>query len=330
MLHAGKTPAGDDREAGARDRPAPGELVVLVTGHSNLQITYLGMLVCVVSRVWRVCRHVTLPLTETPRSPRTEAGRTQQNKFGSFSHDEMLAAPFGTKIYSRDRKGFVMMLRPTPELWTDSLPHRTQIIYNTDISNIIMRLALVPGDIAVESGTGSGSMTHSLARAVGPTGHVYSFDYHAQRVEQAAVEFKRHGMANVTVAAADVCADGFALPPVLSACDARTITHTHTHTRSPPSPATPSSHIRVCTPTACCWTCRIHGLLFPTLSELSRTWGAWPPIRRALSRCAHHSPTLSPPPLPPLSAIRQRALSFLYRAGVLPSVSVYAYITRTR
>ena len=231
MLHAGKTPAGDDREAGARDRPAPGELVVLVTGHSNLQITYLGMLVCVVSRVWRVCRHVTLPLTETPRSPRTEAGRTQQNKFGSFSHDEMLAAPFGTKIYSRDRKGFVMMLRPTPELWTDSLPHRTQIIYNTDISNIIMRLALVPGDIAVESGTGSGSMTHSLARAVGPTGHVYSFDYHAQRVEQAAVEFKRHGMANVTVAAADVCADGFALPPVLSACDARTVTHTHTHTR---------------------------------------------------------------------------------------------------
>ena len=239
------------------------------------------------TRLALVCTHITLPLTETPRAPRTEPGRTQQNKFGSFSHDEMLAAPFGTKIYSRDRKGFVMMLRPTPELWTDSLPHRTQIIYNTDISNITMRLALVPGDVAVESGTGSGSMTHSLARAVGPAGHVYSFDYHAQRVEQAAVEFKRHGMANVTVAAADVYADGFSLPPVLSACDTRTITHTHTHThtRSPSPPATPSSHTRVCTPTACCWTCQIHGLLFPTRSEHSRTWGAWPPIRRVLSRC---------------------------------------------
>ena len=239
------------------------------------------------TRLALVCTHITLPLTETPRAPRTEPGRTQQNKFGSFSHDEMLAAPFGTKIYSRDRKGFVMMLRPTPELWTDSLPHRTQIIYNTDISNIIMRLALVPGDVAVESGTGSGSMTHSLARAVGPAGHVYSFDYHAQRVEQAAVEFKRHGMANVTVAAADVYADGFSLPPVLSACDTRTITHTHTHThtRSPSPPAPPSSHTRVCTPTACCWTCQIHGLLFPTRSEHSRTWGAWPPIRRVLSRC---------------------------------------------
>ena len=248
------------------------------------------------TRLALVCTHITLPLTETPRAPRTEPGRTQQNKFGSFSHDEMLAAPFGTKIYSRDRKGFVMMLRPTPELWTDSLPHRTQIIYNTDISNITMRLALVPGDVAVESGTGSGSMTHSLARAVGPAGHVYSFDYHAQRVEQAAVEFKRHGMANVTVAAADVYADGFSLPPVLSACDTRTITHTHTHThtRSPSPPATPSSHTRVCTPTACCWTCQIHGLLFPTRSEHSRTWGAWPPIRRNSLLNA----ISFPPPLP--------------------------------
>lgn len=182
MLHTGKRPNGDDKEMGSRDRPQDGDLVILVTGHANLQIAYI------------------------------EAGKTTQNKHGSFSHDEMLAAPYGTKIYSRDRKGFIMMLRPTPELWTDSLPHRTQIIYNTDISNIILRLELVPGCIAIESGTGSGSMTHSMARAVGPEGHVYSFDYHELRVQQAAVEFKKHGMANVTVAHADVYAKGFPVP----------------------------------------------------------------------------------------------------------------------
>jgi tRNA A58 N-methylase Trm61 len=64
---------------GARDRPQQGDLVVLVTGHSNLQTAYL------------------------------EAGKMTQNKFGSFSHDEMLASPYGTKIWSRDRKGFIMM-----------------------------------------------------------------------------------------------------------------------------------------------------------------------------------------------------------------------------
>ena len=170
-----------------------------------------------------------------------EAGKYTQNKHGSFAHDEMLEAPYGTKIYSRDRKGFIMMLRPTPELWTDSLPHRTQIIYNTDISNILLRLELVPGCIAVESGTGSGSMTHSMARAVGPTGHVYSFDYHELRVQTAAVEFKRHGMSQVTVAQADVCNVGFPVPEgvfadgVLLGCvcfAARTHARTHTCTRA--------------------------------------------------------------------------------------------------
>jgi tRNA (adenine57-N1/adenine58-N1)-methyltransferase len=142
----------------------------------------------------------------------------------------MLAAPYGTKIYSRDRKGFVMMLRPTPELWTDSLPHRTQIIYNTDISNIILRLDLMPGSIAIESGTGSGSMSHSLARAVGPKGHVYSFDYHQLRVEQAAMEFKRHGMANITVAQVHTHTPTNA--HTHRHTHARTHTHTHTHTHT--------------------------------------------------------------------------------------------------
>ena len=50
------------------------------------------------------------------------------------------------QAHSKDRKSFVLVLRPTPELWTLALPHRTQIIYNVDISTIIFRLELRPGD----------------------------------------------------------------------------------------------------------------------------------------------------------------------------------------
>ena len=39
----------------------------------------------------------------------------------------MHRTPYGHRIYSKDRKGFCMILRPTPELWTNSLPHRTQV-----------------------------------------------------------------------------------------------------------------------------------------------------------------------------------------------------------
>lgn len=81
--------------------------------------------------------------------------------------------------------GYVHLLRPTPELWTLSLPHRTQILYNPDISYISMQLGIRPGVRVVEAGTGSGSMTHALSRSVGSRGKVFSFEYHSTRCEKA-------------------------------------------------------------------------------------------------------------------------------------------------
>lgn len=49
-------------------------------------------------------------------------------------------------------KGWGHVLQPTPELWTLTLPHRTQIIYTPDISMIIMQLDLVPGSVVIEAG----------------------------------------------------------------------------------------------------------------------------------------------------------------------------------
>lgn len=144
------------------------------------------------------------------------------------------------------------LLRPTPELWTISLPHRTQILYAPDMSFIVMKLNLSPGAHVIEAGTGSGSFTHFLARTVSrgppagggtgqthctwPTrtsaltpmvgqaqasdfdGRVYSFEFHAERVEKARVEFAEHGLDKAVVLAhRNVCKSGFGLDPT---CDA--------------------------------------------------------------------------------------------------------------
>ncbi|CAD7960811.1 unnamed protein product [Amoebophrya sp. A25] len=97
---------------------------------------------------------------------------------------------------STTRRSYLVLLKARPELITCSLPHRTQIIYHTDISLILSLLDCKPGDVVVESGTGSGSLTSSLAAAVAPTGRVFTFEYHLERFRQAREEFRVRSSAN--------------------------------------------------------------------------------------------------------------------------------------
>jgi tRNA (adenine57-N1/adenine58-N1)-methyltransferase len=73
-------------------------------------------------------------------------------------------------------------------------------------------LNLKPGMLMIESGTGSGSFTHSIARTIAPTGHLYTFEYHQDRVNAAVKEFEEHGLSEmVTLQCRDVCKDGFGI-----------------------------------------------------------------------------------------------------------------------
>ncbi|MES1910622.1 MAG: hypothetical protein MHM6MM_003186 [Cercozoa sp. M6MM] len=146
---------------------------------------------------------------------RATPGATFNNKFGAFRHDDMIGQPYGSRLHSlhsqkvKDGKnktkrkkrgrggdttlGFVTLLRPTPELWTLSLNHRTQILYFADIAAVVQRLELRRGDVVLESGTGSASLTHALARAVAGTGRVFSFEFNSHRVQAARVDLARSG-----------------------------------------------------------------------------------------------------------------------------------------
>lgn len=123
--------------------------------------------------------------------------------------------------------GFVHILPPTPEIWTASLPHRTQVVYTPDYSYILHRLRARPGTRLIEAGAGSGSFTHAAARAVfngypsteqsntteskaKPHGKVFSFEFHEQRGEKLQQELSDHGLDPIIeLTNADVCADGF-------------------------------------------------------------------------------------------------------------------------
>lgn len=131
-----------------------------------------------------------------------------QTPYGALKCTELIGKQFGTKITLS--KGWGYILQPTPELWTITLPHRTQIIYTPDISMILFQLEIRPGSQVIESGTGSGSLSHALIRAIKPHGHLYTFDFHESRCEIVREEFKNHGLTEyVTVTHRDVCEKGF-------------------------------------------------------------------------------------------------------------------------
>ncbi|KAL5096754.1 hypothetical protein RYX36_001081 [Vicia faba] len=136
-------------------------------------------------------------------------GSVLQNRFGVFKHSDWIGKPFGCKVFS-SKGGFVYLLAPTPELWTLVLSHRTQILYIADISLVVMNLEIVPSCLVLECGTGSGSLTTSLARAVAPKGHVYTFDFHEQRAASARDDFERTGLSSIiSVGVRDIQGKGF-------------------------------------------------------------------------------------------------------------------------
>ena len=116
--------------------------------------------------------------------------------------------------------GFVHILPPTPELWTLSLPHRTQVVYTPDYSYILQRIRARPGTRLIEAGAGSGSFTHAAARAVYngyPTdadnqrrGKVFSFEYDETRFHKMTADIKSHQLGGlVHLTHRDVYQDGF-------------------------------------------------------------------------------------------------------------------------
>ena len=125
--------------------------------------------------------------------------------------------------------GFVHLLPPTPEIWTASLPHRTQVVYTPDYSYILHRLRARPGTVLIEAGAGSGSFTHAAARAVYSgypksniedssthrslakrLGKVWSFEFHEPRAQKLQEEIKEHGLDGIVeLTHQDVCQDGF-------------------------------------------------------------------------------------------------------------------------
>jgi tRNA (adenine57-N1/adenine58-N1)-methyltransferase len=127
---------------------------------------------------------------------------------GSVEHDALIGQPLGRTVYTQHGYGY-LALEPSTNDLIQELPRSTQIIYGKDAAQIIMRLNLYPGRCIVEAGTGSGGLTLALARAVMPTGHVYSYETRPDTFEMAQSNLQELGLAEMVTLYNEDISGGF-------------------------------------------------------------------------------------------------------------------------
>jgi len=102
-------------------------------------------------------------------------GATWHTTRGGIPHDSLIGGPEG--VVAETAAGFPFIaLRPLLEEYTVSMPRGATVVYPKDASYILMFTDIFPGARVLEAGAGSGGLTLSLLRAVGPAGHVYSYE----------------------------------------------------------------------------------------------------------------------------------------------------------
>jgi len=91
----------------------------------------------------------------------------------------------------------------------------TTILYPKDIGYLVMETGLSSGQRVLEVGTGSGALTLVLARMVGDTGRVYSFERRPEFLENARKNLEKWGLADrVEFILRDPAQEGFGVQDV--------------------------------------------------------------------------------------------------------------------
>src|SRR6195952_1703511 len=113
-----------------------------------------------------------------------EAGATYHTHRGALQHDDLIGQPEGSVAQSAAGT-FYLALRPLLTDYVLSMPRGAAVIYPKDSAQIIAWGDIHPGARVLEAGAGSGALTCSLLRAVGPTGLLISYERRADHLEHA-------------------------------------------------------------------------------------------------------------------------------------------------
>ncbi|QNG18746.1 tRNA (adenine-N1)-methyltransferase [Rhodococcus triatomae] len=113
-----------------------------------------------------------------------EAGKEFHTHRGGILHDDLIGTDEGSVVTSTNGTPY-LALRPLLVDYVLSMPRGAQVIYPKDAAQIVHEGDVFPGARVLEAGAGSGALTCSLLRAVGPQGQVISYEIREDHAEHA-------------------------------------------------------------------------------------------------------------------------------------------------
>ena len=135
-------------------------------------------------------------------------GQKLETHQGVLFHGDLIGKSYGSKVLSHLGAEFII-LRPSTADLTRTLKRRSQIIFPKDLGLILLKLGIEPGQQVIEAGTGSGALTLALARAVGRTGQVVSYDIRQDMQAMARSNLELAGLLDRVILKTRDITDGF-------------------------------------------------------------------------------------------------------------------------
>ncbi len=139
----------------------------------------------------------------------TRASKTRFHTHrGYLELGEIIGKRYGESVKTSMGQA-LSLFRPRAIDLVDVFDRPTQILYPKDIGYSLYQLGVKSGDRVLEVGTGSGAMTASLAQAVQPGGHVFSYEMRPEFLEAARSNIERAGFSSWVTLRAKSPVDGF-------------------------------------------------------------------------------------------------------------------------
>jgi tRNA (adenine57-N1/adenine58-N1)-methyltransferase catalytic subunit len=137
-----------------------------------------------------------------------KTGLLFQTHRGVIKHDDLIGKPWGYQVSSHMGSPFFLLQPSLADILKD-LPRISQILYPKEIGFILVTMGIGPGQVVLEAGTGSGSLTTAFSYAIGDSGHIFSYEIRQDMQDKAKANLERLGMSNrVTFKLRDI-AEGF-------------------------------------------------------------------------------------------------------------------------